>query len=337
MLLKGKSDLPPHQRRLEKANFLWENEKMPEKFYKRKAEEMKGLKKKEVNFWILSGSKENWEKGSAESIWGVKEGLKSSWERLEPGDVLLFYVTSPISGLIGFGRLETRFKQDKPLWPDEVMKNKVIYPYRFEFKIDYLIPIRDWYERKIDISGLRLGYWAGLNFVKDRRKIEKLNQLIKENWNVELPLEEIGWEVKEERIPYKVKELTHKDYEEMLKEIGNLQGFITESEYPMENEKLDVVWRKPTNVIPTRVFEIQIGGDIYHALGKLKHAFDLWNSNIYLITDKETIPKVEKLLKGTFHEISSHLTKITLEEVQKLFSSKKELKELERKFGILKY
>jgi len=30
MLLKGKSDLFPHQNWLEKANFLWENEKMAE-------------------------------------------------------------------------------------------------------------------------------------------------------------------------------------------------------------------------------------------------------------------------------------------------------------------
>jgi hypothetical protein len=28
MLLKGKSDLPPHQNWLEKANFLWKNEKI---------------------------------------------------------------------------------------------------------------------------------------------------------------------------------------------------------------------------------------------------------------------------------------------------------------------
>ena len=309
---------------LEKANFLWENEKMA------------ASKKKEINFWILSGSKENWEKGSAESIWGVKEGLKNSWEKLKPGDILLFYVTSPISGLIGFGRLETKFKQDKPLWPDELMKNEVIYPFRFEFKIDYLIPVRDWYERKIDISGLKLGYRAGLNFVKDRKKIEKLNQIIKEKWNIELPLKEVRWEIREERPSYRTT-LSHRDYQEMIKEIGKLQGFIAEMEYPMEGEKLDVVWRRVVGSVPTYVFEIQIGGDVYHALGKLKHAWDLWNSNIFLITDKESIPKIQDLLKGTFHEIDPQLVIMNLEDVQELFSTKKKLRDLERKFGILKY
>jgi predicted RNA-binding protein len=309
---------------LEKANFLWENEKM------------EASKKREINFWILSGSKENWEKGSVESIWGVKEGLKSSWEKLKPGDILLFYVTSPISGLIGFGRLETKFKQDKPLWPDELMKNEVIYPFRFEFKIDYLVPARDWYERKIDISGLKLGYWAGLNFIKDRKKIEKLNQIIKEKWNTELPLKEVRWEIREEKPSYR-KNLSHRDYQEMIKEIGKLQGFIAEIEYPMEGEKLDVVWRRVSGAVPTYVFEIQIGGDPYHALGKLKHAWDLWNSNIFLITDKESIPKIQDLLKGTFHEIDPQLVIVNLEDVQELFSAKKKLRDLERKFGILKY
>jgi predicted RNA-binding protein len=297
---------------------------------------MEASKKKEINFCILSGSKENWEKGSAESIWGVKEGLKNSWEKLKPGDILLFYVTSPISGLIGFGILETKFKQDKPLWPDELMKNEVIYPFRFEFKIDYLIPVRDWYERKIDISGLKLGYRAGLNFVKDRKKIEKLNQIIKEKWNIELPLKEVRWEIREERPSYRTT-LSHRDYQEMIKEIGKLQGFIAEMEYPMEGEKLDVVWRRVVGSVPTYVFEIQIGGDVYHALGKLKHAWDLWNSNIFLITDKESIPKIQDLLKGTFHEIDPQLVIMNLEDVQELFSTKKKLRDLERKFGILKY
>jgi hypothetical protein len=45
MLLKGKSALLPHQNWLEKANFLWENEKMPE-FYKEKALNFEDKQKK---------------------------------------------------------------------------------------------------------------------------------------------------------------------------------------------------------------------------------------------------------------------------------------------------
>jgi len=309
---------------------------MPEPFYKPKKEEIKDFKKKEVSFWILSGSQENWRKGTAERIWGVKEGLKNFWDKLKPGDILLFYVTSPISGIIGFGRLETKFKQDKPLWPDEILKNQVIYPFRFEFKIDYLLPERDWYKDKINISGLKLNYWAGLNFIKNIKAIEQLNQTIKQKWNVELPLEELI--LREERAKYETKkELTHRDYQNMFKKIGELQGFLAHTEYPIGKEKLDVVWMRVAGGSPTYVFEVQIGGDIYHALGKLKHAWDKWNSNIFLITDKTQISKVNELLQGTFHEISPCLKIIFAEEAQKLFRSKTEVKQLEEKFGILKY
>jgi hypothetical protein len=128
--------------------------------------------------------------------------------------------------------------------------------------------------------------------LKIGKKIEKLNQIIKEKWNIELPLKEVRWEIREERPSYRTT-LSHRDYQEMIKEIGKLQGFIAEMEYPMEGEKLDVVWRRVVGSVPTYVFEIQIGGDVYHALGKLKHAWDLWNSNIFLITDKESIPKIQ--------------------------------------------
>jgi len=309
---------------------------MAKKFYKLTEEKMDDFKKREVNFWILSGSQENWRKGIAERIWGVKEGLKNSWDKLKPRDILLFYVTSPISGIIGFGRLETKFKQDKPLWPDEILKTQVIYPFRFEFKIDHPLPERDWHKDRIDISGLKLNYWAGLNFVKNVKAIEQLNQIIKQKWNVELPLEELI--LREERVKYEAKkELAHRDYQEMFKKIGELQRFLAYTEYPMEKEKLDVVWMRVAGGSPTYVFEVQIGGDIYHALGKLKHAWDKWNSNVFLITDKTQISRVNELLQGTFHEISPHLKIISAEEAQKLFKSKTEVKQLEEKFGILKY
>jgi hypothetical protein len=120
----------------------------------------------------------------------------------------------------------------------------------------------------------------------------------------------------------------------MIKEIGLLQRFIAETEYPMENEKLDVVWRRVEKSVPTYVFEVQIGGDIYHALGKLKHAWDIWNSNLFLIIEKERIQEVEKLLSGTFHEIRDKIRIINIEDAKELYQSKNKVKELEKKLGI---
>jgi len=40
-------------------------------------------------------------------------------------------------------------------------------------------------------------------------------------------------------------------------------------------------------------------------LGKLKHAFDLWNSNIFLVVAEENVSQARHLLAGTFHERKS--------------------------------
>ena len=115
-----------------------------------------------VNYWILTGSLENWDVGIANSIWGVREILKSKWETLGIGDILFFYATSPVSGIIGIGKVTNKFKGKNPLWADEVSKNELIYPYRFEFKTIYTCP-QPWDDKKISIGGLRVGFWAGLN------------------------------------------------------------------------------------------------------------------------------------------------------------------------------
>lgn len=121
----------------------------------------------------------------------------------------------------------------------------------------------------------------------------------------------------------------------MFKEIGSLQRFVSEIEYPMGDERLDVVWRRVEKSVPTYVFEVQIGGDIYHALGKLKHAWDLWNSNVFLIVERERISEAQKLLSGTFHEIRDKIRIIDTEGARELYQSKNKVKELEKKFGIM--
>jgi len=98
------------------------------------------------------------------------------------------------------------------------------------------------------------------------------------------PVAETGFSFPSElRVSTKPGIASHEDIKAYLLEIGRIQGYIAEEEYPLDSTRLDVVWRKVERSVPTFVFEIQIGGDIYHAMAKLKHAFDLWNSNIFLV------------------------------------------------------
>ncbi len=86
--------------------------------------------------------------------------------------------------------------------------------------------------------------------------------------------------------------------------------------------------------MPSRVFEVQVGGDIYHGLAKLKHAFDLWNSHIFIVATKSDLDKAENLLSGTFHEISNYLKPIELDKVEELYNRKKSYLEFEKELGI---
>ena len=129
--------------------------------------------------------------------------------------------------------------------------------------------------------------------------------------------------------------IKHGELQELLVHIGKLNGLISQKEYRMGNERLDVVWRKIEEGAPTYVFEIQLGGDMYHALGKLKHAYDLWNSNIFIITTNESLNLLYNLLNGTFHEIRDKIKKISPEKIAELYVKKSSWIELEREIGLI--
>ena len=83
------------------------------------------------------------------------------------------------------------------------------------------------------------------------------------------------------------------------------------------------------------MFEIQIGGNIYQALAKLKHAFDLWNSHVFLVSPQEDFNKALELLSGTFHEIRGRLKFIDCVKAKELLAHKKRYHELEKELGII--
>ena len=128
--------------------------------------------------------------------------------------------------------------------------------------------------------------------------------------------------------------ITHREIKEKLIEIGKLQGFIAEQEYSFDLGRLDVVWRKVERSVPTYVFEVCIKGDLYHDLAKLKHAFDLWNSRIFIVAPQTEHDKVRHLLSGSFHEILEQLKFIDLERIKELYESKRAFLDLEKELGL---
>jgi len=206
----------------------------------------------------------------------------------------------------------------------------VKWPLRFEFDIDFILPENMWKDKKISISG-KSGFRQPL-ILKKWEEIKPIIQAL--NPNVEIELLRKTSEPVTPTIEDKVSP-THDNIKKLLLEIGKLQAFIADVEYPMGSERLDVVWRRLPESVPTYVFEVQVGGDPYHALAKLKHAFDLWNSHIFIVAPQAHYDKVENLLSGTFHEIGNKARFIELKKLDELHRRKKAYLDLEKELGII--
>jgi len=66
----------------------------------------------------------------------------------------------------------------------------------------------------------------------------------------------------------------------------------------------------------------------------LKHAHDIWNSNIFLVVVESDACKARELLTGTFHEIRDKIKLIEVEKIDELFRRKKAYRAFEAELGI---
>jgi len=285
------------------------------------------------NSWIIPGSEKNWKQALiSKGIWGLKESTfdKVYWLAIAPNDVVLFYVSGKVQGIVGYGIVRSKFYQDVPLWDAEIREGRVKWPLRFEFDVEFLLPENRWIDEKISIP--RGGHFRQPLILKEWEEIEPIIRALNPSVSME-SLQEISIPVS----PAKVEEVspTHEDIKNLLLEIGKLQGYIANPEFPMEVERLDVVWRRLPESVPTYVFEVQIGGDLYHALGKLKHAHDIWNSRIFLVASADALGAVNQLLSGTFHEIKPVLRFIETEKIQNLHQFKRNIYQIEKDLGLI--
>lgn len=285
-------------------------------------------------FWLAVGTERNWKVAfETHNIWGLKDfrELNALWNMLREGDGLLFYVSKPVHGVVGFGRVETKFKQTEPLWPEEIRRKEVIWPLRFEFDIEYCLPPHLWSTHKYTSHDLQLI----TRMVFQCYPIEEVNAA-----RVALGLtpakEVVSVPLVEPLASGGVSVVTHNGIVADLAEIGRIQGYIPDVEYPIESTRLDVVWRRVERSVPTYVFEVQVEGDIYHAMSKLKHAFDLWNSHIFLVASNRERAKYQELLAGTFHEVADKMQFIEIGLVNELLGKKRDYKNMEQTLGILK-
>jgi hypothetical protein len=64
------------------------------------------------------------------SIWGFSDRTKGLWNTSRVGDFMAFYLTSPVSKVVGFDKLSEKFVDEKLIWPDEKLFRRPIWKYR---------------------------------------------------------------------------------------------------------------------------------------------------------------------------------------------------------------
>ncbi len=290
-----------------------------------------------MNYWLAVGKPKNW--GTAFNygdIWGLKETQRHLWEGLKEKDKVIFYATYPISGIIGYGIVRTKIRQNKPLWPEEIRKNTVIWPLRFELDVKACFAQKEWKTKKLtsEVIWPRAGFQLlSKDVAEELISVMGTKEYVSKTFESSLIAEKTADFIAAPK-EQKTAPMSHNELQTKLTEIGRLQNYIAEMEYTCDIGKLDVVWRRVTNSVPTYVFEIQVGGDIYHALAKLKHAFDLWNSHIFIVAPEAARSKVDNLLSGTFHEINNRIEFIELRQVEELYKRKKSYLDFEKGLGI---
>lgn len=267
------------------------------------------------------------------NVWGLRAGgrLEPFWDLMEEEDTLLFHVKSPVSGVIGFGTVKTKYKDPvNPLWPDEVRKQQVLYPLRFHFDVEKVSPPNSWGKERVPVEKLKRLLQAGFQPIRAELALPILRTL-SPGWTFGAPVVSAP---STEGTGQQPTALTHDQVKEMLVDIGRIQKFLAEPEFKMDTGRLDVVWRRVEKSVPTYVFEVQVSGDLYHALGKLKHAYDLWNSHIFLVAQPTDWAKCDHLLSGTFHEIRHRVKFLPIDSIEELHKRKRSFKELETRLGI---
>jgi hypothetical protein len=295
----------------------------------------------QAQFWLAVGTPENWLTAfDYGGIWGLKSSQRRFWEAMgENTDLVFFYATVPVGGVIGFGIIRTKLQQVSPLWPEERANDEVIWPLRFEFDVLSAVPPRAWREERIVIEALKARARGGFQSLEKEHAQVLIHSLPGAKPEDLVLTHPIGLRAKSSQlIPTPQAEPAHDPHgraQNLLVEIGRLQKFVADAEFPIENRRVDVVWRRVQRSVPSYVFEVQVSGNLTEALGKLKQARDLWNSNIFLVGKEEHRIPAKQLLSGTFHEIRDRLRFIELTQVEDLYLRKQAYRELENQLGII--
>lgn len=291
-----------------------------------------------------------------EGLWGFPLGRVSKdgkginerkWEKIQPDtEVLIYGEYKGTKGVWLIGRILSKVKRFEPIkywtldptgYPLQIyleitfpkhIKPSLDNPYKLEW-LDKITPIKR--SELLTIFGLRIfrapaDRWSLIVFGNtSERGVTYSYDKFKAIYD----------EFRARNLPKMKVKIDHDTIKNIIYQIGLMQGKYPDKEYPIEDQRIDVVWRKTSKSVPYIAFEIHIKGNIFADLAKLKHAYDLWNSKPVLITTKDKVDRVTSWVKGTFHEIAESFKVITIDEILEYYEMKRKLKDFEKYLGIM--
>src|SRR5437773_5526307 len=271
-----------------------------------------------MNNWLVIGSAQNWETALSQPvpIWGLKPAHKAAFSSVQPGDTVWFYATAPVSGVIGLGLVKDKyFDKNNLIWEEERKEKKVIWPYRFRIQVLKVVDRQHWKNERIDIRDFNLFWQNGFQQLKADHTVELMARFqsafalaltdnifsgatITSHPVSNEPLEPYTGPPKSERQP----DVTHRGLQEAIAEIGKLQFYHSQLEYPIElpgeGKNLDAIWKREINGVPTFAFEVELSGAVEKAILRLMYAFNQWNSRPRIIVPDKFFQKIDNMAKS---------------------------------------
>jgi len=305
----------------------------------------------EIKNWLVMGIPKNWETALSQPvpIWGLRQKYQAEFHSMKTGDILWFYVTNPVKGIIGLGVVKDKYIDPVNLvWEEELIKKEVIWPLRFRIHVLKVLSPHRWKKDCIRINDFNLFWRVGFQIL-DETHVIKLKKRAERMFGT-ITLEKIfsgatisePLFVKKKTEEYssgqKQEETSHRKLQEQIAEIGKLQFYYSQIEYPLqlrgEKKNLDVIWKREVDGSPTFAFEIELSGSLERAVERLKFSFRKWNSRPRIIIPKEATRKLHNILTVVERDFAEHLKVYTPYQVIELLEKKRELRKMEQNLNM---
>lgn len=212
-----------------------------------------------------------------------------------------------------------------------------------------MLPRENWKTNKIKINDFGLFWQIGFQLLRDEHAIELFKRAKK---FFHIPSAEdlfagttiIRPPIIREAPPLYTPSLeekvvvSHKELQKQIAEIGKLQFYYTDTEYPIEltgeKKNLDVVWKREIDGVPTFAFEIELTGMVEKAIDRLQFAFRKWSSRPRIIVPKKLLKKVRNVIGITEREFAKEIKIYEPAQILDLWRKKHDLRSTEQNLGI---